>query len=174
MNQETDHSALKPQELRRHPHIVGSPVQFQDGSIFMVPAMPVGMVGDPLEKAIEVLSEKEIEVQGLTAEQERAVQKKLAEIDPAANEDTNTADVLKVHREFDALIRPLTRELFDLQLRVVFLALRLNYDIEEEQLAGITTLRQVRQVSMILSGAPQADEMEEAIRIIRRARPNDE
>lgn len=173
MDRETDHEALNPQELRRHDSLVGSPVQFQDGSVFMVPAMPIGLVGDPLEKAISQLSEQEVIVQAMTAEQDQAVQKKLGEIETHV-EGVTTDEVLAVHREWEEKIRAETKELMALQIRVVFLALSLNYNVDETILADVTTLRQVRQVSTILSGAPQADEMEEAMRIIRRAhRPAD-
>lgn len=172
MNQATEVAALEPEKLQRHGRLVGAPVQFQDGSVFKVPAMPVGSYGDPLAKAVDLLSEAEVEVQALNAEQQRAVDQKLAQID-AHVEGVKTADVLDVHRAWKERLDKASAKLFRLQLEVVWLALSLNYNVDKEELRQVTTLRQVRQVSMILSGAPQADEMEEAMRIIRRAKRDD-
>lgn len=150
---------ITPEARARRKPVVGTPVTFADGQDWIIGAMPVGPAGDPLADLLDEIARADTELQVLEAGQERRFRRA-----NAIDEDEARA----IYTTDQDAIRRVEREIRALQFRFQALALDLRYDLTSDDVQAIgPDLRTFRQVHQIVAGAPQIDEIKEAIEALR-------
>ena len=164
MDTATEAKPLTPKARQRRPVLVGSPVKFPDGNDWTIPALPLGPSGDPLSATMHQLAETDADLNIAEARQENELEDALTDLSgPVAEEEAR-----KVNRNHQAAVMKIEGRVRKLQLTFIHLALGLFYDLTEEEVAELgVDLRTFRRVHQIVAGAPQVDELQEAIEALK-------
>lgn len=149
--------ALTPQARALRERLVGQEVEMQDGSMWVVPALPLGKSGGPISKLMDEVAISEAELDSINAKQ--------MELSSTCSPDEYTGHYAAMQKQ----IRKAESRMLDLQLRFCVAALRLHYDVSVDEFleADLLSLRQVRQITTIVAGVPQIDEFHAALKVMR-------
>ena len=143
--------------------LVGSPVKFTDGYDWIVPALPVGPIGDPIIAAQSTLARLQTELEIIEARQQNEFSRDLA----AVIDDESETEARERYAKHQERIDALATEISAIHIDFVHLTLSLHYHLTAEEVASITGLKQVRKVTGILAGAPQLEELAEAMETLK-------
>lgn len=164
MTDHTEQKPLTPKARARKPVLVGSPVRFPDGNDWMIPALPLGPTGDPLAETMEQLEDLEAELQLVEARQRNSFSDSLDDIRDSAGESRARARYQDAQKKIAKLERAVRARQFDF----ICLSLSLLYEVTVDDVAALESdLTTFRKVHKIVAGAPQIEELREAMEALK-------